>query len=386
MTTIIKSSLTLPPPHPRSREGEQICGHTKAPTRLSTTWLATSLLALLLCVSASAQVQDIYRINNGTFAAHVEYHQVDLAPGKELVLGDFTGPGKVTYFYYTDSSAAGGFTYPGLVLKIYWDDATEASVQVPLWNFFGAFGHKTIDYQSIMMQINHYCYMSYLPMPFSKRARFVLLNDGDETYSSSAVWGIDYEKNQAYEQEPSRLHAAWARSNPTRDAIHPMLNIRGKGQYIGNFLQVNTNYKGWWGEGDTIFDVDGEQITHTPGTEDEYGSTWGFEHTFSYLYSGYIQMDEDKNRMYRWYIANPVRFQKSLRVQIENQGDSPQSQNVDIADPNKGSDNPNKQPARQDDYTSVVFWYQEGAHPAPTLPPYAERVAPTRAATYSRTK
>lgn len=327
----------------------------------------TFLLIFGVRVTAIAQVQDIYKITDGSFSSHVEYHQVDIAPGKELVLGDVTGPGKVTYFYYTDSGAQYGLIYAGLILRVYWDNATEPSIQVPLWSFFGAFGRKTIDYQSVLMQINHYCYMSYLPMPFSKRARFVLFNDGDETYSRAVAWGIDYERNSVLEHETSRLHAAWNRSNPTRDSLHTMLDIVGKGQYIGNFLEVNSKYAGWWGEGDTIFEIDGEKITHSPGTEDEYGSTWGFEHTFSYLYSGYIQMDEDKNRMYRWYVTNPVRFQRSLRVQIQDQ------RAVDGQTPSK------------DDFTSVVFWYQDGVHSAPPLPPYAERAAESRGATYHDT-
>jgi hypothetical protein len=310
---------------------------------------------------ATAQLQDIYKTTDGTFADHVEYHQVDLAPGAQLVLADISGPGKITYFYYTDDSnqhpAQGtGFMYPGLVLKAYWDNAPDASIQVPLWNFFGAFERK----------INHYCYMSYLPMPFSKHARLVLVNDGDERYSRSVAWGIDYEKDPSYANENSRLHAAWNRSNPTVNSIHQILQVKGKGQYVGNFLQVNSKYEGWWGEGDTIFHVDGEKFTHTPGTEDEYGSTWFFEHTYSYMFSGYIQMDEGKNRMYRWYLMNPVRFQKSLEVEIQNQ----RYQNGQV---------PSK-----DDYTSVAFWYQEGAHAAPPLEPYASRVAPSQGATYPR--
>ncbi|HZQ20499.1 MAG TPA: glycoside hydrolase family 172 protein [Terriglobales bacterium] len=320
---------------------------------------------------AGAQIQDLYKITDGRFAAHVEYHQVNLAPGEEIVLADIAGPGKITYFYYTDDSnqhpAQGtGFMYPGLVLKAYWDNATEPSIEVPLWNFFGAFGRKTIDYQSLPMQINHYCYMSYLPMPFSSHARLVLTNDGDERYSRSVAWGVDYDQDSTYANQASRLHAAYNRSNPTQNSLHTILQVKGRGQYIGNFLQVNTNYEGWWGEGDTIFDIDGNKLTHTPGTEDEYGSTWFFEHTYSYVYSGYIQMDEGKNRMYRWYLANPVRFQKSLQVDIQNQRYQ------------------NGQTPSQDDYTSVAFWYQEGAHAAPTILPYRSRIAPSRGATYSR--
>ena len=330
-------------------------------------------LALLYSAPARAQLDGLFRITDGSFANHVEYHPVKLAPGKEFVMADFAGPGRITYFYYTDDgnghpNDGTGFMYPGLVLEVFWDDATVPSIRVPLWAFFGAFDRETIDYQSLPMQINHYCYMSYLPMPFSRRARFVLVNDGDEEYSRSVAYGIDYEKDPAFLAEKSRLHAVWNRSNPTRDGIHQLLEVSGKGQYIGGFLQVNTKYAGWWGEGDTIFHVDGKALTHTPGTEDEYGSTWGFEHTYSYVYSGYIQMDRGKNRMYRWYLTNPVRFQKSLKVEIQNQ-------RFDGA-----------QLVSQDDYTSIAFWYQEGARRATALLPYAERIAPSRGADYQRTK
>lgn len=336
---------------------------------------AATLLATFLAVAISAaggQMNDIYRVNNGVFGNHMEYHRMDILPGKEFVLADIAGPGKITYFYYTDNSFhrgtdGTGMFYDGLVLKVYWDNADEPSIRVPLWAFFGIFNHQAIDYQSMPMQINHYNYMCYLPMPFSHRARFVLANDGDEEYLRSAAYGIDYDTDAAFAEETSRLHAVYNRSNPT-NGIHPMLHVTGRGQYIGNFLQVNTRWQGWWGEGDTLFNVDGRQLDHTPGTEDEYGACWGFDHTFAYIYSGYIQMDEGANRMYRWYLANPIRFQKSLTVEIQNQRNQQ-----------------SKQVPSHDDYSSVAYWYQEGAHAAPALPPYSERIAPNRSGEYPRT-
>ena len=348
------------------------CGHNTAAPPVVISLLVAWCLAAGSPHYCRAQVNDVFRITNGTFTNHVEYHQVDLPPGKEYVLADLEGPGKITYFYYTDDSFehatdGSGALYAGLVLKVYWDDTVEPSIRVPLWAFFGAFNHRTIDYQSLPMQINHHNFMCYLPMPFSHRARFVLANDGDEEYSRSVAYGIDEESDPAFATEKSRLHASWRRSNPTREGMHQLLEVTGKGQYIGNFLQVDTKYLGWWGEGDTIFHVDGRALTHTPGTEDEYGACWGFEHTFSYIYSGYIQMDEGQNRMYRWYLANPVRFQKSLVVEIQNQR-------------YEGGQVPS-----HDDYTSVAFWYQEGDGAAPPLPAYVERIAPNRSAEYPRT-
>lgn len=346
------------------------------------------IAAASISTAAIADVGNLYRIDDGSFKTHVQYQRTTLQPGAEMTLGELVGPGKVTYLYFTDDSHAypnegTGTTYQGLVLKIYWDDALTPSVQVPLWSFFGAFARKTIDYQSSVMQINHHCYMSYLPMPFSKRARFVLANDGDGTYSRLTAWGIDYERNAALINEKSRLHAAWYRSNPTRNAEHTLLEVKGKGHYIGNFLQVNSNYGGWWGEGDTIFDVDGSQMTHSPGTEDEYGSTWGFEKIFSFPDKGYIQMDAGQNRMYRWYFANPIRFQKSLRVWIQNQRFQLDKKNNEGASSSTEKDFLHGQTQSSDDYTSMALWYQEGAQPAPKLLPYRERIAPSKGSTYS---
>jgi hypothetical protein len=314
---------------------------------------------------------DLYRISKTVSGSHVEYHRLDIPKGGEFTLADLKGPGKVTYFYITDNSA--GLFYPGLVLRVFWDEEKEPSIHVPLGDFFGAFQQTAIEYQSIPMQVNHLAYMCYLPMPFSRRARFVLANDGDENYSRPVAYGIDYETGQEYASEASRLHAVWRRSNPTRDGMHTILEARGHGHYIGNFLQVGTHYRGWWGEGDTIFHIDGKAITHSPGTEDEYGSCWGFGSTFTSLYVGYIQKDEkprsdggiDKaNRMYRWYLANPVRFQRSIKVEIQNQRFE------------KG------QVKSQDDYTGVAYWYQVEPHASLQLVAFRERIAPSRAVEY----
>jgi hypothetical protein len=63
-----------------------------------------------------------------------------------------------------------------------------------------------------------------------------------------------------------------------------------------------------------------------------------------------------------WYLANPVRFQHSLKVQIQNQHDNGTPTTTDA-----------------DDYTSLAFWFQEEPHHTFTLQPFSERTAPTRA-------
>jgi hypothetical protein len=322
------------------------------------------LLALAGTNWAAAQALDnLYRITDGSTSNAADYQETHIPAGGQIVLADLKGPGKITYFYLTDLDK--GRFAPGLVIKAYWDEEQQPSINVPLGDFFGAFNRTAIDFQSLPMQTNHYCFMCYLPMPFSTRARIVLANDGDEDYHKPMAYSIDYERDPKYALEPSRLHVQWKRSNPVQEGMHTLLEVRGKGQYVGNFLQVYSTYNGWWGEGDTIFHVDEHRITHTPGTEDEYGACWEFGHKFAYAYSGYLQNDNGHNRMYRWYLANPVRFQKSLKVEMQNQRGY------------RGRQTPSS-----DDYTSVVFWYQTEPHQPFTLPPYAERIALSRAATY----
>jgi hypothetical protein len=63
-------------------------------------------------------------------------------------------------------------------------------------------------------------------------------------------------------------------------------------------------------------------------------------------------------------LPNPVRFQESLKVEIQDIG----------GDFGPGSD----------DLTSVAFWYQEEPHRTFALQPFAERTAPSRAAEHGK--
>jgi hypothetical protein len=332
-----------------------------------------ALVTLIIARPSYAQdLTGLYRVTPGVSDARVEFHAYEIQPGQEKVLAELDGPAKVTYFYITDNSLfhrtdTSGFAYPGLVLKVYWDRSEKPSINVPLWEFFGNFNRETVDYASLPMQVNHWANICYLPMPFSKHARFSLENDGDVVYSRDIAFGIVLDRDPQFATETSRLHATWTRSNPSH-GLHAILQIDGKGHYVGNILQVRTNYAGWWGEGDTIMTVDGHKFTHSPGTEDEYGSTWaGWQIglLYSRAYVGNIQMETGKNRLYRWYVPDPVRFQKSLTVEIQNQ------RAVD-----------GKQIDSSDDYTSVAFWYEDGAHPAPELPAYVTRIAASKGMQY----
>jgi hypothetical protein len=324
-------------------------------------WVVANLVLWLPANVAAQTPSDLYRITGGVTHSQMDFRQIMVPKGGQQTLADFKGPGKVTYFYITDDMV--GKWYPGLVLKIFWDDETQPSIQVPLADFFGAIGGRAVDYQSMLMQVNHACFMCYLPMPCSKRARFVLANDGDRDYSQKVAYGIDFEASTAYATETSRLHCEWRRSNPVTNGLHTIMEASAPGQYVGCILQVVSKSRNvWFGEGDTIFHLDGQTFGHTPGTEDEFGSCWEDPRwrIFSSPYCGHVLNENGVNRMYRWYVANPVRFQRSLKVEIQNQHNNGTPTTSDA-----------------DDYTSVAFWYQEGAPAVTTLPAFKIRTAPS---------
>jgi len=328
-----------------------------APARFLPMLVVAGLLILPQQYTAAQAISELYRVTGAVSSSRMDFRQITVPKGGELTLADLTGPGKVTYFYITDDTV--GKWYPGLILKVFWDDEKFPSIQVPLADFFGAIGGRAVDYQSTLLQINHACFMSYLPMPFSQRARFVLANDGLRDYSQKVAYGIDFEQSPAFAGEPSRLHCEWRRSNPVANGLHTIMEADGPGQYVGSILQVVSKSPDvWFGEGDTLFHLDGKTVGHTPGTEDEYGSCWEDSHwrTFASPYCGHVLNENGVNRMYRWYVVNPVRFQKSLKVEIQNQHNNGTPTTSDA-----------------DDYISVAFWYQEGPHKINPLPAFKER-------------
>jgi Protein of unknown function (DUF2961) len=112
------------------------------PSRNATLLTAAAILVVLAPGASGQGLADLYTIRDGVSGTHMEYHQLRIPRGKEVVLADLAGPGKVTYWYITDDT--GGRLYPGLVLKVSWDDEPAPSIDVPLADFFGAMGGHTM--------------------------------------------------------------------------------------------------------------------------------------------------------------------------------------------------------------------------------------------------
>jgi hypothetical protein len=214
--------------------------------------------------------------------------------------------------------------------------------------------------------------VSYLPMPFKNGARITIENDGG--VENLRLWfQIDYEEINpaALPDNAGRLHASWRREVLTRidDGVvrnsslgsddmpntsgsgnFTLLETTGQGTFVGFFLTVDNIAGGWWGEGDDMIFVDGEQWPPAyagTGTEEIFNAGCCPDGEFTRSDSGFYLIENrgsrwgGKNQLYRFYLNDPVHFQKSIRATIEH-----------------GHAN-----SFENDYSATAFWYQQDAHP-----------------------
>jgi hypothetical protein len=251
-------------------------------------------------------------------------------PGATIDLANIGEAGKITHFWITTHVD----NWRTLVLRCYWDGAEQPAVEVPLGDFFcngwGVFAQ--VNSQTIASN-PHGGFNSYWPMPFREGARLTIENTSDQ--AQRVYYQIDYEIGGDH-SEDGYFHAQWSRSNPLEYLkTHPLLtDVEGSGQYVGTYLAWGVNSNGWWGEGEMKFYLDDDEDYPTicgTGTEDYFGGAWNFDipgegyTAFSTPYLGMPQVirpdglyvSQQRFGMYRWHLADPIRFAHRLRVDIQ---------------------------------------------------------------------
>lgn len=290
---------------------------------------------------------------------------VSIAPRTTFTLADIAGSGAIQHIWLTVFPEA----WRRAVLRMYWDGEDSPSVETPVGDFFCSGWCVRCNVSSLAVCVNPAGgFNSYWEMPFRTSARITLENMDDDplvcyyqiTYALS-----DVPADAAY------FHAQWRRSNPLPyKSVHTLLDgVRGQGHYVGTYLAWGVHNNSWWGEGEIKFYLDGDEwptICGT-GTEDYFGGAWNFEHppgeygVFSGPYSGLPQVikpdglyrSQQRFGMYRWHIADPIRFEHDLRVTIQALGWHSGRRYLPL----------------QDDIASTAFWYQTEPHaPFPLLP------------------
>ena len=312
----------------------------------------------------------------------------DLKPGETRTLADIEGAGVIQHIWITvtDHTDKGFFVLRDMVLRMYWDDEEYPSVESPLGDFFCCgFGRDCIV-NSVPMVVNPARgFNCYFPMPFKKRARITIENQ-HEAEIEAFFFQIDYTLYDELPDDISYFHAQWRREKITElKKDYTILDgVKGKGHYVGTYMALSTLERYWYGEGELKIYLDGDEEYPTicgTGTEDYFGGSWSFadfkdgvmtEQTYNTPFMGFPYLSRNDERIvsryymndtntergfYRWHIMDPIVFDEEIRVTIQQLGVC-----------HKGLFE------RQDDVSSVAYWYQTLPHQQfKPLPPKEER-------------
>jgi hypothetical protein len=294
---------------------------------------------------------------------------VHIKAGATFTLAEIKGPGCIQQIWMTPAG-----NWRRSILRFYWDDETEPSVECPVGDFFACGWGKYCQINSMPVCVNPgSAFNSYWQMPFRKKARITMENTdqkGMTLYYQVNYTLTDVPKDAAY------FHAQFRRESPLHQkGTYTILDdIQGQGQYVGTYLAWEVHSPGWWGEGEIKFFMDGDKEFPTicgTGTEDYFCGSYDFDTTgpdgkrhytpFSTPYTGLTQvLPPDKHEepgqrfgLYRWHIADPVRFEKDLKVTIQALGWQSGGRYLPL----------------EDDIASVGYWYQKEPHKKfPKLP------------------
>lgn len=298
---------------------------------------------------------------------------VKIRPGETFTMAEMNGPGAVQHIWMT---LAGTWRY--CILRIYWDDETEPSVECPAGDFFGMGWGRFAKLSSLAVCVNPGSgFNSYWVMPFRKKCRITMENINDNE-AMTLYYQVDYTLTEVPD-DAAYFHAQFRRTNPNETSVYTIADgIKGKGQYVGVYMAWGVHNNGWWGEGEIKFYMDGDTQFPTicgTGTEDYFCGSYDFDTNvkneagvestqyteFCTPYTGMPQVIRGDGHydvmqrfgLYRWHIMDPVRFDKDLKVTIQDLGWR------------KGG----RYLAQKSDISSVCFWYQSEPHAKfPKLP------------------
>ncbi len=282
---------------------------------------------------------------------------IRIKSGENITIAEIEGPGSIQHIWMTPT---GNWRFT--IMRIYWDDESEPSVECPVGDFFGMGWGEYAPLTSLPICVNPgSAFNSYWQMPFRKKCKITMENINDKD-AMTLYYQVDYTLTDV-PSDAGYFHAQYRRSNPNATSDYTIIdNVKGKGQYVGVYLAWGVRNNGWWGEGEIKFFMDGDTKFPTicgTGTEDYFCGSYNFDRGGQYKefctpYSGLVQVikgdgsykTQQRFGLYRWHIADPIRFEKDLKVTIQDLGWHKDGRYL----------------AQQSDIASVCYWYQADPH------------------------
>ena len=282
---------------------------------------------------------------------------VNIGPNETFTLAEIEGPGSIQQIWMTPTGE-----WRKTIIRFYWDDEKEPSVECPVGDFFGMGWGEYAHLNSLAVCVNPgSAFNCYWQMPFRKKCKITMENLADTPMR--LYYQIDYCLTEVPE-DAGYFHAQFRRTNPVpyKDVYTIVDGIKGKGHYVGTYMAWQVNNNRWWGEGEIKFFMDGDKQFPTicgTGTEDYFCGSYNFDRGGKYIefstpYAGLHQVirpdgtyrANQRFGMYRWHITDPIRFEKDLKVTIQDLGWRADRRYL----------------AQRSDISSVAFWYQQEPH------------------------
>jgi hypothetical protein len=271
----------------------------------------------------------------------------NIEPGEVRTLAEIEGAGTIDHIWITISPEAPRLNRSDIILRIYWDGNEYPSVESPIGPFFGQGWDETYSWASLPLAasvVKGNAMVSYFKMPFAKGARIEIENQADIKIGAFYYY-IDYIEQEQPTENLAYFHAWYNQEvtvappegenewgllsnevgkNPVGENNYKIMETEGKGQYVGVNYYVNCPTPIWYGEGDDMFYIDGDEkpTLNGTGTEDYFNSSWSPNEKFAHPYFGYARVPDDigwlgRTHCYRFHIDDPIFFDKSLRFTIE---------------------------------------------------------------------
>ncbi|MEJ0102176.1 MAG: glycoside hydrolase family 172 protein [Bacteroidota bacterium] len=248
-----------------------------------------------------------------------------MQPGETKTLLNVNGEGTIQRIWLTiDQNPV---KLRSLRLQLFWDGEPKPAVDVPLGDFFCNNLGKRIAFQSALFSSGEgRSFNCYIPMPFRKGAKVLLVNEGKETVM--LFYDLDFVLGKL-PADALYFHAYWTRQNSNKagDDFVMLPKVNGKGRFLGVSVGLNSDStygKTWWGEGEVKMYMDGDTQYPTingTGSEDYIGSAWGLG-TFTNLYQGCTLASDSLRQyvFYRLHIPDAIYFNSDIKVVIQQIG------------------------------------------------------------------
>jgi hypothetical protein len=299
--------------------------------------------------------------------------------GESRTLFEVSGAGIINHIWITIAPPPPDLSRNDIILRMYWDGSPQPCVVSPIGPFFGQGWDESYNFSSLPLAAgprDGRGLVSYFTMPFSDGARIDVENDTGQTINAFYYY-IDYVEVDRLPEGMGRFHAWYNKEvtealpdgenewsvlgtqakNTTGADNYLIADIEGHGHYVGVNYYVHSPSPMWYGEGDDMFFIDGEQwpsSLHGTGTEDYFNTSWSPKALFSHPFYGYGRVNDDlgwlgRTHVYRFHITDPIYFQTSLRFSIEHGHNN----NLTL------------------DMATVAYWYQSEPHKQ--FPPLVDR-------------